>query len=406
MRVHVIGLGGAGGRIVDRLAADHGGAPFVQGLTALDTDAAALDVLRSVDDGRRYRFGDVAGGEGLDGDLHAGRELGESHASELGRALDDANPSLAEAFVLVVGLGGAAGGGAAPALADELDRLYDVPTYAVGVLPTPAESDPDASSEFEGRSEPGATDDPNAPDVPDGPNGPDGPNDPDGEVAVPGRPLAEKNAARTLAALSDRVAAVFPFDNGPWLRSDETITDAYDRVNGVVSDRIAALFGAGEGDAGDVTPQRVLDASDVARAVGDDGEIAALGYATQTVEPPETESRFGLGLFGSSEPATVDTSTAVSAIETVIRKATRGKGTVEVPDGRADRTLLVVGGPPAWLNREAIAEGRRWLAEETGSGAILSGDAPDPDGDAVFALVVRSGIDDPERIREIRGSIA
>ena len=405
MRVHLIGLGGAGGRIVDRLAADHGGARFVQGVTALDTDAVTLDSLRSLDDDRRYRFGDVAGGDGLDGDLHAGREIGRTHVSELGRALDDANPSLAEAFVLVVGLGGAAGGGAAPALADELDRLYDVPIYAIGVLPTPAESDPDGAAE---RSDPGTG-------VESDPGTAAG-SDPDADAesrsgsesgsSIAGRPLAEKNAARTLSALSERVAAVFPFDNGLWLRSDETIADAYGRVNGAVTDRVAALFGAGEGDADAVTPQQVLDASDVARAVGDDGEIAALGYATQTVEPPETESRFGLGLFESSEPATVDTSTAVSAIETVIRKAARGKGTVEVPDGRADRTLLVVGGPPAWLNREAIAEGRRWLADETGSGAILSGDAPDPAADAVFAIVVRSGIDEPDRIREIRGSIA
>ncbi|OYR58389.1 cell division protein FtsZ, partial [Halorubrum halodurans] len=115
MRVHVIGLGGAGGRIADRLAADHGGEPFLHGVSAFDTDMAALDSLAALGEERRYRFGDAAGGDGLDGDLHAGRELGEVHASELGRALDDQRPSLAEAFVLVVGVGGAAGGGAAPA---------------------------------------------------------------------------------------------------------------------------------------------------------------------------------------------------------------------------------------------------------------------------------------------------
>ncbi|WP_066417856.1 cell division protein FtsZ [Halorubrum aethiopicum] len=380
MRVHVIGLGGAGGRIADRLAADHDGDPFLHGVSAFDTDMAALDSLEALGEERRYRFGDAAGGDGLDGDLHAGRELGEVHASELGRALDDQRPSLAEAFLLVVGVGGAAGGGAAPALAAELETLYDAPVYAVAVLPTPAESDPNAET--------GAT-----------------PRDGDEGGPSPRRPLAERNAARTLGALSERTAAVFPFDTDAWLGGGETVADARDRLNGVVADRIAALFGAGEGDEDAVTPQQVLDASDVARAVGDDGEIAALGYATQAVESPKTESRFGLGLFGSSEPEKVDTSAAVSAVETVIRKATRGKNTVEVPEGRADRTLLVVGGPPAWLNREAIADGRRWLAEETGSGAILSGDAPVPDGEAVFAIVLRSGIDEPERIREIRASI-
>ncbi|MUW15207.1 cell division protein FtsZ [Halorubrum sp. CBA1125] len=385
MRVHVIGLGGAGGRIVDRLVADHGDEPFLQGCNAFDTDADALGSLRALEESRRYRFGDAAGGDGLDGDLHAGRRLGDAHASELGREMDDENPSLAEAFLLVVGLGGGAGAGVAPALAEELSRLYEPPVYALGVLPTPAETESDSEPSGRGAGR--------------------GTEASDGQPALSHRPLAEKNAARTLDALSDRCAALFPFDNAAWVRPGETLIDARDRLNGVFADRVAALFGAGEAADAESTPQQVLDASDIARAVGGDGEIAAIGYATQAVEPPKAESRFGFGLFGSDEPASVDASAAVSAIETTIRKAARGKGTVEVPDGRADRTLLVVGGPPAWLNREAIADGRRWLAEETGSGAILSGDAPVPDGDEVFAIVLRSGIEEPARVREIRASI-
>ncbi|TKX74522.1 cell division protein FtsZ [Halorubrum sp. GN11_10-6_MGM] len=382
MRLHVIGLGGAGGRIADRLAAAHDGDPFLAGVHAFDTDIDALGALDALGDERRYRFGDAAGGDGLGGDLHAGRRLGDAHASELGRAMDDQQPSLAEAFLLVVGLGGAAGAGAAPALAEELSRLYDAPVYALGLLPTPDETeDPDEG----------------------GPAGAGSSADP--APSAPHRPLAERNAARTLDALSDRCAAVFPFDNAAWLRPSETLGGARDRLNEVAAERVAALFGAGETPEGTETPQQVLDASDVARAVGSDGEIAVIGHATQAVDPPESGSRFGLGLFGSSEPAEVDTSAAVSAIETVIRKAARGKNTVEVPEGRADRTLLVVGGPPAWLNREAIADGRRWLAEETGSDAILSGDAPVHDGDEVFAVVVRSGTDESDRIRELRETI-
>ncbi|ELZ59933.1 MULTISPECIES: cell division protein FtsZ [Halorubrum] len=387
MRLHVIGLGGAGVRIADRLAADHDDDPFLAGVKAFDSDMDALGALNALGEERRYRFGDAAGGDGLGGDLHAGRRLGDAHASELGREMDDQRPSLAEAFLIVVGLGGAAGAGAAPALAEELSRLYDAPVYAFGFLPTPSETEePDgegATSAAAGSAAPGT----------------------EAEPATPHRPLAERNAARTLDALSDRCAAVFPFDNAAWLRPGETLGGARDRLNGVAAERIAALFGAGETPEGTETPQQVLDASDVARAVGSDGEIAAIGHATQAVESPEGGSRFGLGLFGSSEPAEVDTSAAVSAIETVIRKAARGKNTVEVPDGRADRTLLVVGGPPPWLNREAIADGRRWLAGEAGSDAILSGDAPVPGGDAVSAVVVRSGVDEPERLREIRETI-
>jgi len=388
MRVHVIGLGGAGGRIADRLAADHDADPFLAGINAFDTDMDALGTLDALGEKRRYRYGDAAAGDGLGGDLHAGRRLGDAHASELGRAMDDQRPSLAEAFLLVAGLGGGAGAGAAPALAEELSRLYDVPVYAFGFLPTPTEAE--------------------EPDGDEGPASAAAGNAASGsgtEPSTPHRPLAERNTARTLDALSDRCAAVFPFDNAAWLRPGETLGGARGRLNEAVVERVAALFGAGETPEGTETPQQVLDASDVARAVGGDGEVAAIGHATQQVESPESGSRFGLGLFGSSEPAEVDTSAAVSAVETVIRKAARGKNTVDVPDGRADRTLLVVGGPPRWLNREAIADGRRWLAEETGSDAILSGDAPVPGGDAVSAVVVRSGVDDPERLREIRETI-
>jgi cell division GTPase FtsZ len=394
MRLHVIGLGGAGGRIADRLAADHGDDPFLAGVNAFDTDMDALGALDALGEERRYRFGDAAGGDGLGGDLHAGRRLGDAHASELGRAMDDQRPSLAEAFLIVVGLGGAAGAGAAPALAAELSRLYDAPVYAFGFLPTRDETEEPDDDGPRSASSGGADG------AASGAGAGDGPAPP-----TTHRPLAERNAARTLDALSDECAAVFPFDNAAWLRPGESLRGARDRLNGVAAERVAALFGAGETPEGTETPQQVLDASDVARAVGGDGEIAAIGHATQAVKSPDEGSRFGLGLFGSSEPAEVDTSAAVSAIETVIRKATRGKNTVEVPEGRADRTLLVVGGPPAWLNREAIADGRRWLAEETGSDAILSGDAPVPDGDAVSAVVIRSGIDEPERVREIRETI-
>ena len=388
MRAHVIGLGGAGGRIVDRLAADRDHERFLHGVSAFDTDRAALASLEAVGKDRRHRFGDTASGEGLAGDLHAGREIGDAHADELCRVMDDQRPSLAEAFVLVVGLGGGAGGGAAPALAAELRRLYDTPVYAVGILPTAADSEGAATRSTHDSA--GRADKTEA----------------TATTVDPPRRLSEKNAARTLAALSERTAAVFPFDTDAWLRRGETLAEARERLNEVVADHVAALFGAGETDGDAVTPQQVLDASDVARAVGEAGEIAALGYATQTVDPPESSSsRFGLGLFGSKEPATVDTSAAISVIETVIRKATRGKNTIAVSDGRADRTLLVVGGPPAWLNREAIADGRRWLVDETGSGAILSGDAPVPGSDEVFALVVRSGIDEPDRVREIRDSL-
>ncbi len=378
MRLHALGLGGAGGRIVDRLAADHGDEPFLDATVAFDTDAAALDALDAVPDEHRHRFGDRTGGEGLDGDLRRGLDLGAEHVDELSRALDAATPSRAEAFLIVTGLGGGTGAGVAPELVRNLRRLHDVPVYVLGVLP----ADPEAESFAERAGGRRADAD---------------------EERTADRPLAVANAARTLDGLDGLANAIVGFDNDAWLRRDETLAEARGRLNAVAADRIAAVFGAGDaaGGGGGSVPQQVVDASDVNRALGDRSEIADIGYAEQEVETPDGGSRFGLGLFSASEPADVDTSEAVSAIETVIRKAARGKGTLGTVAGGADRTLLLVGGPPAWLNREAIAEGRRWLAEETGSDAILSGDAPDPDAEAVHAVVLRAGVDPTKRLREI-----
>jgi len=236
-----------------------------------------------------------------------------------------------------------------------LTRLYDVPIYAVGLLPTPAESEPD---------EPGKADSPRT--------AGDDPAD-----RPPKRPLAEKNAARTLDALSDRCAAIVPFDNDDWLRPGETLVDARDRLNGVVAERIAPRCSA---PARPMTrPRRPSRCSTRATLLGPSattGRSPPLATRRRRSSRPSRDRGSGSGC---SAPRSRQRWTRAPRCRRSRRRSgrrARGKNTVEVPDGRADRTLLVVGGPPAWLNREAIADGRRWLADETGSGAILTGDAP------------------------------
>ncbi|MGM0605316.1 MAG: tubulin/FtsZ family protein [Halobacteriota archaeon] len=357
MRIHVIGLGGAGCRIANQFADEHGEQSFLSGVVAFDTDSETIASLESIAEDQRYRFGDEAGGTGFDGDLDRGVAAGTEHVDELSRVLDRGTPSLAEAFVLVVGLGGATGSGAAPALASNLNRLSDAPVYVLGVLPAAIEAE-----------------------------------QPDSGIDAEYRPNAASNAQRTIDRLDGVANAIICFDNETWLRRGRGLAAERDRLNGVIVHRMATLFGSGDSNAGTPTAQQVIDASDVNRALGDESAVATIGYAEQPVETG-SDSRFGLGLFSSPAEPDVDTSKAVSAIETVIRKAARGKQTLECVGEHADRTLLIVGGPPAWLNRQAIAQGRRWLADEVGSNALLSGDAPEPDGEAVYAVVLRSGVE-------------
>lgn len=376
MQLEVIGVGGAGCRIADAIRAaeptDHS---FLTDVFAFDTDGSDLN-RTVIPESNRFRYGPDGSTGGLDGDLERGRTCGRDHVDGLLESADRATPGAADGILVAVGLGGATGGGAVPALVSALQQRADAPVYVLATLP--------ADREFDAAAEPSGT----------GPYS----SEPNTAADVPPRPTAAANAVATLERLDGVASAIITFDNGDWLRPGETLADGRDRCNRELAVRVAAVF-AGGGDSADSVAQTVIDASDIRRILGDQSGVVALGYGDQTVETDG--SRFGLGLV-SAEPD-IETSEAVSAIETVVRKGIRGKLTLECDPETAERGLLIVGGPPAWLNRRAIAEGRGTLESAIGGSGILGGDAPRPDGDRVFAAVVLAGIRS-DRLAELRSA--
>ncbi|MGZ0747578.1 cell division protein FtsZ [Haloparvum sp. AD34] len=402
MHLEVIGVGGAGCRIVDRLAERTGtgqadgrrattddqrlDGSFIVDTFAFDTDPGTLAELSAVPEANRHRYGTAS--DGLDGDLRAGFDVGEAHVDELSRVIDQGSPSKAEAFLLVVGLGGATGGGTAPALAADVRELYGTPVYVVGTLPTNGEIERSEDARSGGA---------------DGPAAPQGPDS--GEDTLD-RPLAGRNALRTIDRLNGVADAIVPFDNEAYLRTDEGLATGRGRLNDELIHRLATFFSLGDrAEGGEVSAEQTIDASDVDRTFGDETVLAALGYAKQEVDAGGDSSLLGLGLIGGDEEPDVDTSEAVSAVETVVRKAVRGKLTAECDRSSATGALLAVGGPPAWLNRRAIADGRSWLEGETDVRTVRGGDVPDADADAVFAVALLAGVGDVERIEELRGQV-
>lgn len=410
MHLEVIGIGGAGCRIADRLAERTGSGQatglgasvggigglrsggsqssgsaeesFVVDAFGFDTDQDALDGLSAIADSHRHRYGTAT--EGLDGDLRAGFDVGESHVDELSRVIDQGNPSKAEAFLLVVGLGGATGGGTAPALAADIRELYAAPVYVVATLPTKGEIDPSDDA------------------PPEAAHGSHGGSDPD----TLDRPLAGRNAIRTLDHLNGVADAIILFDNEAYLRTDETLAAGRHRLNDELTHRLATFFSLSDrAERGDATAERTIDASAVDRTFGDETALATLGYAEQQVDTSaDGGSLLGLGLIGGDEPD-VDTSEAVSAVETVVRKAVRGKLTADCDRTSATGAFLAVGGPPAWLNRRAIADGRSWVEGETAARSVRGGDVPDGEADAVFAVALLAGVADVDRIEELRDEV-
>ncbi|WP_135829692.1 tubulin/FtsZ family protein [Halorussus halobius] len=360
MRVVAIGVGGAGGRIVDALRRDDESrsASYLAGVRALDTDRAALSDLEAVPEEARHLFGQVeTGGNGTAGNRARAAAAVEADLVETRRAVDPAVSSDAAAIVLVAGLGGGTGGVATPELAESLREVYDRPVYAVSVLPAAHEEVP------------------------------------------------AENAARGLQSLHGAVDAQLVFDNDAWLGSDESIADAAAELNRTLAERLGALFGAGEAATADSVGQRVVDASEVIATL-EAGGLATIGYARQAVGDEgasDDDSLLGRvrGLVSSTEES-VDEVTAIKAVETTLRRAANGRLTFDCPLDAATSGLLVVAGPPDWLNQSAISDGQNWLSEEMGSVQLRTGDDPVPGGDELAVLVVLAGIRDAPRIDELR----
>src|SRR6056297_2779115 len=134
MKVVLIGVGQAGGKITQALAEfDYErGFEAVKGAFAVNTARADLQSL-NID---TMLIGqDRVKGHGVGGDNELGAEIMQAEATEVMDNLDGRVTSKAEAVMIVAGLGGGTGSGGAPMLARELQRVYDIPIYVLGVLP-------------------------------------------------------------------------------------------------------------------------------------------------------------------------------------------------------------------------------------------------------------------------------
>lgn len=360
MRVVTIGVGGAGGRIVDALWRDDESrsVSYLAGACVLDTDSTALSELESVPEEARHLFGHVeAGGSGTDGDRRQGTAAIEADRLEMRRAADAVISSDAAAIVLVAGLAGGTGSGATHRLAEALREVYDRPIYAVSVLPAAHEEVP------------------------------------------------TENVARGLQSLHGVVDAQLVFDNDVWLDERKSVEAEAEALNQTLAERLGVLFGAGEAARGDAVGQRVVDASEIISTL-DEGGLATIGYARQEVRSDRQSGDSSLlsRLRGRLSDADddVDEVTAIKAVETTLRRAANGRLTFDCPLDAAASGLLVVSGPPDWLHQRAIADGQQWLSEEIGAVQLRTGDAPVPNGDHLTVLVLLGGVQDAPRIEDFR----
>ncbi|WP_137283353.1 tubulin/FtsZ family protein [Halorussus salinisoli] len=229
MKVVLIGVGQAGGKLTQRLAEydQQMGFGAVQG--ALAVNSAEAD-LRELDLDTVLVGQDRVKGHGVGGDNELGAEVMQSDATEVMDALDGRITAQAEAIFVVAGLGGGTGSGGAPVLARELNRVYEIPVYGLGILP--------------GRGE-GA--------------------------------MYQANAGRSLKTLVREADATLLIDNDAWHTSGESMGEAFDKINQNIAQRVGLLFASGEAVEG--VGESVVDSSEVINTLRSGG-IATLGFAS------------------------------------------------------------------------------------------------------------------------------
>ncbi|WP_336326141.1 tubulin/FtsZ family protein [Halovenus sp. HT40] len=270
MKVVLIGVGQAGGKVTQVLAEfDHEmGFNAIRGAFAVNT--AETD-LQSLDIDTMLIGQDRVKGHGVGGDNELGAEIMQEEATEVMDELDARIATDAEAVMIVAGLGGGTGSGGAPALAHELNRVYDVPIYTLGILP--------------GRNE---------------------------------GSLYQANAGRSLKTIIRESDSALLIDNDAWRTSDETVQEGFENINQQIAQRVGLLLASGEVVEG--VGESVVDSSEIINTLRDGG-IASLGYASaeaaeeagENVNTITSLTRKSL-LTGMSLPNAVDAEAALLVI--------------------------------------------------------------------------------------------
>jgi len=239
MKVALIGLGQAGGKIAQALQQtdEQAGYGAVRGAIAVNTARTDLDPLEI----QTLLIGqERVGGHGVGADNELGASIMQSDAPEVMAALDGIVDPATEAVFIVAGLGGGTGSGGAPVLARELKRVYDIPVYGLGILP--------------GRNE-GA--------------------------------IYQANAGRSLKTLVRETDTLLLVDNDAWHAAGESVSESFDAINETIARRIGILLGAGENVEG--VGEAVVDSSEVINTLRTGG-MAAIGYASADAAPDAGEN--------------------------------------------------------------------------------------------------------------------
>ena len=356
MKLAMIGFGQAGGKVVDKFLEydKRTGSEIVRAATAVNTAKADLMGLEHIPESQRVLIGQArVKGHGVGADNELGAEIAEEDIDEVQGAIDSIPVHEVDAFLIVAGLGGGTGSGGAPVLAKHLKRIYTEPVYGLGVLP--------------GSDEGG---------------------------------IYTLNAARSFQTFVREVDNLMVFDNDAWRKTGESVQGGYEEINEEIVRRFGILFGAGEVQEGQDVAESVVDSSEIINTLSGGG-VSTIGYAEEEVEE-KTSGGLLSRLRNDEDADDLDSAHTTNRITSLVRKAALGRLTLPCEIEGTERALLVLAGPPEYLNRKGIEHGRKWLEEQTGSMEVRGGDYPYRGSGFVATAILLSGVTNVPRIKELQ----
>jgi cell division GTPase FtsZ len=345
MKVGVIGIGQAGGKIADLLTyhsmwgRHQGIAPFSLAVGSAQADLLGLITIEHKD---RILIGQVTSkGHGAGLDRKAGARAITQGLHSIMHALTQKGLPQIGAFIVIAGLGGGTGSGGAPVVISRLRQVYEEPTYLIGVLP----------SEDEGK-------------------------------------LMAMNAIECLQEVEGLANGILVFDNEVWRMHGRPLAASYGLMNHELVKPLPLLLGAGEARK-DKVGIRVVDSSDI---ISTWQGFAYIGYSEMKVRTALDRLQF------YRRKTSIDQLSPAMRCYTAIRNAATLRLSGECDIGRANRALMIIAGPPDELNMEGFSQAKTWLERSAATPEVRWGDCPIPRWDCVAAAVMLAGYTEIPRL--------
>jgi cell division GTPase FtsZ len=338
MRVGVIGLGQAGGRIADLLTyhslwGRHPGiVPFALAVNSAQADLLGLATIQKKD---RILIGQtVVKGHGVGLNRKVGAKVTKHGLHSVMHAVTEKTIHHVDAFMVIAGLGGGTGSGGASVVISKLRQVYEEPIYFVGILP----------SEDEGK-------------------------------------LMAMNAIECLQELDGMVNGILLFDNDVWKKEGLPLETSYNMMNYELVKPLPLMLGAGETEK-DKVGIKVIDASDI---INSWEGFTYIGYSEMKAK--QARDRF----FFFRKKSSIDQLSPAMRCYTAIRNAATLRLTGECDIRKAKKALMIIAGPPDELNMEGFSHAKSWLESSIATSEVRGGDCPIRGWDSVAGVVMLAG---------------